>query len=459
VEEKKDKAAIGLNGGELDRVFTRKVMKGEKTTLANMAVMVSVCRRLQEHFPDIPVLCEEDTDLLTRDEEFAGTVASFLSDYGIIEGATAESVGEWSRHAGTYLGALKRDMTLPTTYWALMPVDTTPEFVENKQYCMSLALIKDGKPVVSAIGCPVLVFDHISRSVPMSGGCPVFYATAGGGAWTQLVQLERNNGVYQGKYRIKGPSIKLNVSEKIKRGHDGLYDFLGSEQLRIAMGSRSREDIFRDAERIGKILGSDYPKFDFINSAMKYCWLARGEADVVWYLRNGLYDDTATERLIHHAAGVLVAEESGAAVADLDGKPLDWCGPILENNRGVFATDPKKVPLLGIRDAVKSATAVSVTEYERRCEKRKEVAKMLSYIFSNVGKFAESDEEKAAARKVKEKGMKLLMNDQEMDQIAQDQMNRESPILGESATEDDPFGPGDGSIPMSPIGGDDAPLI
>ena len=42
-------------------------------------------------------------------------------------------------------------------------------------------------------------------------------------------------------------------------------------------------------------------------------------------------------------AGVLVAMESGAAVADLDGKDIDWsCGPLLSKNRGLFATDPKK---------------------------------------------------------------------------------------------------------------------
>ena len=35
--------------------------------------------------------------------------------------------------------------------------------------------------------------------------------------------------------------------------------------------------------------------------------------------------------------------ESGAAVADLDGKDIDWSyGAVLANNRGLFATDPKK---------------------------------------------------------------------------------------------------------------------
>lgn len=439
MEEKKDKTAIGLNGGDLERELMRKGSDGNKTTVANFAVMASVCRHLQGAFPDIPVLCEEDTELLQSDEEFATTIANFLSEYGIVD-AKVEDVKEWTRHAGSYVASLKGGV-LPDTFWALMPIDTTPEFVESKQYNMSLALIKDGQPVISFIGCPVMAFDHNSRTVPHSNGCPLFYASAGQGAWTQLIVMERENGVYQGKYRLRGPSLKLNVSDKIKRGHDGLYDFLGSEQLRIAMGSRSREDIFRDAERIGKLLGSEYPKFDFLNSAMKYCWLSRGECDVVWYLKNGLYDNSATERLVSHAAGCLVAMESGAAVADLDGKALDWsCGPILENNRGVLATDPKKVPLRGIRDAIEKATASSMEAYEVRCEKRKEVSKMLSYLFNNVAKFAETDEEREAAKIVQAKGMKMLDNTEEMDQLAQEQINRGTPILGERAVEDDAFG-------------------
>ena len=38
--------------------------------------------------------------------------------------------------------------------------------------------------------------------------------------------------VYMGRYGMKGKSLKLNVSEKIRRGNDGLYDMLGTEQLR-----------------------------------------------------------------------------------------------------------------------------------------------------------------------------------------------------------------------------------
>lgn len=50
------------------------------------------------------------------------------------------------------------------------------------------------------------------------------------------------------------------MSEKIRRGNDGLYDMLGTEQLRISQHARQRQDIFLDAERVAKLLGSEFAK-------------------------------------------------------------------------------------------------------------------------------------------------------------------------------------------------------
>jgi len=332
----------------------------------------------------------------------------------------------------------------------LVPIDVTEEFMQMKQFCMTLALVVDGQPVVGLMGCPVLVFDHTSRTVPHPSGVPFFFAVKGQGSFTQLVITERDGGIYQGKYRLKGKPLRMNVNEKIKRGNDGLYDMLGTDQLKIAMGSRLRQDIFADAERIAKILGSQYPKFDMTRSSIKYAFLARGETDIVWYLASGLYSKSCTERLVHHAPGALIAAESGANIADLDGKAIDWCGPILENNRGFIATDPLKVPVRGICDAVEEASNQSSDLYEKRCAKRKEVAQVLSKIFSMMGEYAENDEERAGAKIVMERGTKMLEDEAQMDEIAQDSINREKPILGDRPVEDDPFAD-DGDVPLSPI--------
>jgi 3'(2'), 5'-bisphosphate nucleotidase len=53
------------------------------------------------------------------------------------------------------------------------------------------------------------------------------------------------------------------------------------------------------------------------------------------------------EKIWDHAAGALVAQEAGARVCDVDGKPLDFgCGRELTRNRGVFAGHPAIVEQL-----------------------------------------------------------------------------------------------------------------
>jgi len=453
MEEKKDKTAIGLHGADVERDYVRSAQNGTKMTITHTSLMATVCKRLMEKFPDDPVLCEEDAQLLERDPEFAGTTATFLSSFRILPDVTPEDVAKWNRHAGTVADQVSKGPEggeLPSRFWVLNPLDTTEEYMQSKQFCMTLALVVDGQPVLGLMGCPVLAFDHPSRTVPHPSGVPFFFAVKGVGAWTQLVITERDCGVYQGKYRLKGRPLPLTVGEKIKRGNDGLYDMLGTDQLKIAMGSRLREDIFVDAERIGKILGSQYPKFDMTNSSIKYCWLARGETDTVWYLTTGLYDATAAEKLAHHAAGTLIAEEAGATISDLDGKPVQWCGRVLSENRGIVATDPGKVPLQGLCDAVKQASVGSKEAYDIRCQKRKEVSMFLTHLFKNIGRTAETEEEIQGAEIVKQRGLKMLQDEEEMNQVAQDALNRDRPILGEAAVEDNAFGDG-GDIPLSPI--------
>jgi len=449
MEDVKDKSSVSLSCGEWERTYFRTTREGPEVTIAHSAISAAIGKRLMDKFPEDKVASEEDAELLHRDSSWASTIAEFLSDYNIVKGATPEDAAKWAEHAASIGGQRSQEAwDLPQRYWTIVPIDTTQEFRTSKQYCITLALIEDGEPVVSVIGAPVLPFDHVSRTQPHPFGHPVFFATKGGGAWTQLVVMPREQGLYQGSYKLKAKSLPLNVLEKIHRKNDGLYDLLGTEQLTIGMGSRLREDIFVDAERVGKFLGSDYPKFDFTNSSIKYCWVARGNADIAWYFPKGLYDEKATEHLVYHAPGTLIASESGADVADCNGKPIQWTGKILENNRGLIASDPKKAPIQGVVNAIKKATEKSVEAYDERCEKRKEVAKMLSFIFNKAGDLAETDEERKSAAKVKEKGNKMLEDEEKMDSLAQDSLNRDKPILGDRPMEGNPF---NDDVPMSPI--------
>ena len=74
-----------------------------------------------------------------------------------------------------------------------------------------------------------------------------------------------------------------------------------------------------------------------MDSQCKYAAVAMGLAEV--YLRLPTRPGYV-ERIWDHAAGVVVLEEAGGAVTDVEGRPLDFSrGRGLSENRGVIATN------------------------------------------------------------------------------------------------------------------------
>ena len=87
--------------------------------------------------------------------------------------------------------------------------------------------------------------------------------------------------------------------------------------------------------RIAEGLGITQEPFR-IDSQCKYAAIARGDASI--YLRMPTRKDYR-EKIWDHAAGMLVVEEAGGRVTDVEGAPLDFThGRTLDANRGVVAT-------------------------------------------------------------------------------------------------------------------------
>ena len=82
------------------------------------------------------------------------------------------------------------------------------------------------------------------------------------------------------------------------------------------------------AEHLG--ISVEYARLD---SQCKYAVVARGQADA--YLRMPTRKDYV-EKIWDHAAGSLIAQEAGAVVSDVSGRPLDFAhGRRLETNKGI----------------------------------------------------------------------------------------------------------------------------
>jgi 3'(2'), 5'-bisphosphate nucleotidase len=178
--------------------------------------------------PDIPVLSEESVDLDVTERR------------------------AWSR------------------YWCVDPLDGTREFVKrNGEFCICIALIDQGEPVIGLVHAPV------------SGRC--HYAARGQGAF-----------VAEADGQVRAINAAANP-----------------DLWRVA-GSRSHGDARGDAV-LARLGPNEHRP---MGSALKFGLIAEGSADL--YLRFGPTSEWDT------AAGQCIVEVAGGAVLDLHGAPLRY---------------------------------------------------------------------------------------------------------------------------------------
>ncbi|MBS3958809.1 MAG: 3'(2'),5'-bisphosphate nucleotidase CysQ [Xanthomonadaceae bacterium] len=176
--------------------------------------------------------------------------------------------------------------------WLVDPLDGTREFVKrNGEFCVCLALIEDGVPVLGVVHAPV-------AGVTWS-------ALAGRGAWRRVAASAQERPLARRPPLAAGPA-----------------------GLRVA-ASRSHRDARTDA-LLARLPGAETLA---MGSAIKFGLLAEGALDV--YPRFGPTAEWDT------AAGQCLVEAVGGAVLGLDGAPLRYNRrPGLANGAFLALADP-----------------------------------------------------------------------------------------------------------------------
>ena len=274
--------------------------KGDNSpvTVADYVAQCIVMHRLTEVLGEQPLIAEETADLLRDD-------ASAPLRRRIMAGAAAfvPSLTETS-----LLDTLDGGRTAAgDTYWVLDPIDGTRGFLQGAQFCVALALMKKGRPILGLLGCPNLTL----RGTPGV----LFTATLDGP--TTLSSLSGDRGPMRvadrSQERIPG-SVRLTSSAAASHCDPSL----GPRILRAA------------ALQQGPNIGLD--------SQVKYGLVAAGEADgYVRLPRNEAY----VEKVWDHAAGTLIATQAGCRVTDFSGRPLRFdLGQDMTANRGLVVAPP-----------------------------------------------------------------------------------------------------------------------
>jgi HAL2 family 3'(2'),5'-bisphosphate nucleotidase len=269
-------------------------------TVADFASQAVVCALLAEGSSVRSIVAEESADQLRAPgaDGQRDKVLHYLREARGPE-ASLEQVYEWI-DLGASPGGEEAG-----SFWTLDPIDGTKGFLRAGQYAIALALIEAGEVSLGALCCPNLPAPDGSDGVILSavrGQGTAQQALRGDGALPRPVRVSD----------IDSPS-RARFCESFEPGH--------SDQQWSA--------------RVAARLGITLPPVR-VDSQAKYALLARGEASI--YLRLPTRKDYR-EKIWDHAAGMLIVEEAGGTVTDVDGRRLDFsAGRTLERNRGVIAT-------------------------------------------------------------------------------------------------------------------------
>lgn len=271
-------------------------------TVADYAAQAVIARHLATAFGTLTMVGEEDAATLREAshaalrEEVAAAARVVWNEAGIDDVLDAIDLGNHDASGDSY--------------WTLDPIDGTKGFLRGGQYAVSLALIEQGQVVLGVLGCPNLSADY-SRSFndPDPRGC-LFYATRGAGSWS--VPADRPDISPRRLDASREEDIAaMRICESVEAAHSRIDDTGRIVEYLAAQGTPARLD-----------------------SQCKYAVVARGQAEA--YLRLPTRRDYV-EKIWDHAAGMIVAEEAGAIVTDVLGRPLDFSkGAGLSANRGVI---------------------------------------------------------------------------------------------------------------------------
>ena len=238
-------------------------------TLATAELLHGLRKLAHDAAAAIMAVYQHDFDVTRKDDRSPLTAADLASHRILVDGlrALTPDIPVLSEECVDLDVSVRRSWP---RYWCVDPLDGTREFVKrNGEFCICIALIDDGAPVIGMVHAPV------------SGRC--YYAARGQGA--QVIAAD-------------GSSQAIRART------------LGTT-WRVA-GSRSHGDA-RSAGVLGRLGANEHQP---MGSALKFGLIAEGAADL--YLRFGPTSEWDT------AAGQCIVEEAGGAVLDLHGQALRY---------------------------------------------------------------------------------------------------------------------------------------
>ena len=280
-------------------------------TLADFAVQAIILDTLSNIFPNDLFIAEEESSNLQTNELLTNTIISYLET---VQGKS------WNKKKlfdtidkGSYDGSVGR-------VWVLDPIDGTKGFIRGEHYCIALALLENGIPILSVMGCPNLNLNRVINraksdeiglidegfeffnekqellKVSSLDSGSIYFAATGCGSYAKSLSM------------VPGAGLEVQVSDV-----SDTKDATLGESAEASFGSR------KTTSKVCELLNlkNDYVRLD---GQCKVCVVGSGGAE--GNLR--LPPDGYQEKIWDHAPAYHFLTESGGRMTDLENNKLDF---------------------------------------------------------------------------------------------------------------------------------------
>ncbi|KAI0424041.1 carbohydrate phosphatase [Xylaria sp. FL1042] len=210
--------------------------------------------------------------------------------------------------------------------WVFDPIDGTKTFVQREAYAINVALLEGGRQMLSVVGCPTL---------PANASEPINNSTVDATGLGTIVFAVKGHGTYV------RPLIEPSSEEVMVRKLEPHAPSTSIADLRPVSCYRMLDSGVDEAhEAIFARLGITTQGCDFLAWVLRWVALGLGLANItVWVYRKR----ERTGKIWDHAGAMLLFEELGGKITDMDGKEIDLtAGRKLVGNHG-FVAAPRDI--------------------------------------------------------------------------------------------------------------------
>ncbi|KAJ5543117.1 hypothetical protein N7535_005546 [Penicillium sp. DV-2018c] len=274
-------------------------------TIADFAAQASIIAAIHNVFPDDDIVGEEDATALRSNPELLERAWELATNTHLTD-PESEALLHTPSTRDEFLDLIdlgaKGSCTPTSRTWTLDPVDGTATYISGGQYAVCLSLIENGVQKIGVLGCPNLLPSGLvtEERVDRDGLGQMISAEAGQGVTIRPMGT--------------GALLPARPLEQVPQVRE-------EEVLFIDTRAATTQDLEAHG-RVAAALGCAWPNpVDLWSAQMRYVAIAvQGGCNA--FVKVPLSDEYRS-KIWDHAGGMLIVQELGCLVTDLEGQPVD----------------------------------------------------------------------------------------------------------------------------------------